>query len=98
MEKIINFKAKKKKLIYKTEILDNICISDEVQIRINILANDFFFTVMMIIITYMIIISLKYLLLVLEISFNWMNIHFLLSEKKSLDSINNIIIIQFFII
>ena len=43
MEKIINFKAKKKKLIYKTEILDNICISDEVQIRINILANDFFF-------------------------------------------------------
>jgi len=98
MEKIINFKAKKKKLIYNIEILDNICISDEVQIRINILANDFFFTVMMIIITYMIIISLKYLLLVLEISFNWMNIHFLLSEKKSLDSINNIIIIQFFII
>ena len=47
MEEIINFKAKKKKLIFKTEILDN-CVThdsyfDESPLRIKILANGFFY-------------------------------------------------------
>jgi hypothetical protein len=74
MEKIIHFKAKKKKLIYKTGILENFAISDEDEIRINNLANGFFLPV--IILAYMIIISLKYFILI-AITFNWMNIHFI---------------------
>ena len=42
MEKIINFKAKKKKLLYKTGILGNFCTSVEEKYKINILANDYF--------------------------------------------------------
>ena len=43
MEKIINFKAKKKKLIFKTGILDNFCSNDDFfPLEIKILANGFF--------------------------------------------------------
>ena len=101
MEEIINYKAKKKKLIFKTGILDNFLTHDtyfeESPLRIKILANGFFLQVIIITVAYMIIISLKYYILVMN-SFNWMNIHFMRNQIILLDSINDIIIIQFFII
>jgi len=43
MEKIINFKAKKKKLIFETGILDNFVSHEDNKKEIKILANGFFF-------------------------------------------------------
>ena len=69
MEKIINFKAKKKKLIFKTGILDNCVTHDdydqESPLSIKILSNGFFLPVIIIVLSYMIIISLKHLILMI---------------------------------